>query len=198
MNRPAREALRRAAEAVIATDPPGEWKYWRGAGKYDEGPNVFGKDGDCWDGYVVCAPDGDEDARFIAAANPQAILSLLAQVDDAERERDALSLSNQFMRGELDTAYAVIEELPESALDLVDSAKLMRVMKAATESERHEHVTNKVDAMRVEKNKALKLVAEAERLLRGLDIDHGAVMNGQGWFDDRDAWLARAGGEGAE
>ncbi|WP_159599717.1 ead/Ea22-like family protein [Agromyces humi] len=70
-----RGELRELAEAAT----PGEWRYYE---TLHGDTHVVDERGFIFDGMVATTPYQRENARFIAAANPQAVLELLRQVDE--------------------------------------------------------------------------------------------------------------------
>jgi len=98
MTAPDLDALERAAQAAT----PGPW-YQSGSPWFSTGSLVLSGSPDRHAGYMIVdtdpldyredIPDGevadpDDDAAYIAAANPAAIRSLIARLREAERQRD--------------------------------------------------------------------------------------------------------------
>lgn len=99
------ESLRAAAEGAT----PGPWAYDDGDGMvYTILP------GDDYIDVAQAKSDLLHDARYIAAANPTAVLALIARVEAAEFERDhwkkAAETRGQMMTENADRAFAMLEK----------------------------------------------------------------------------------------
>lgn len=130
MTAPDLDALERAAQAAT----PGPW-YQSGSPWFSTGSLVLSGSPDRHAGYMIVdtdpldyredIPDGevadpDDDAAYIAAANPAAIRSLIARLREAERQRDE--------------ARAALEKAQTQSL-IVDLANDLRRRGNATTSE---------------------------------------------------------------
>lgn len=78
-------------------------------------------------------------------------------------EREAMGELLAAQRAELCLAYDVIEQIPDSALDHVEDAKLLRLMQRMDEEQKRKAIRDKMDALATENERLRALLGEEKK-----------------------------------